>query len=180
MAALVDWMVSDFVVAGPAALFATMYLSPRASRAGMLKHLKSPDRARALAGVCNAAWDITHLSDFVLRATSSDAAGRRFLLATADQVLAKIGRMLIDSSEHLDEFEQKLAVDIEPWWASEAPAIARLVCRAVATARSRPPPIAAGDYVDDCISVGGVCLQVGLLNEPRDHRLSLTTRQRRI
>ncbi|MDX8449670.1 hypothetical protein [Mesorhizobium captivum] len=152
--ALINWMVSDFIVAGPAALFAAMFLSPRASRAGMIKHLKSPDRARAVAGVQNAAWDITHLSDFVLRATSPSAAGKRFILGTADQALAEIGRLLISNSEHLEAVEQKLAVDIEPWWASDAHAVAKLICGAVSVARARPRPEANGDHVGALISIG--------------------------
>ena len=74
---LMEWMVADFIVAGPAAMFATMYLSPRAAKAGMMKHLRSKDRAKALAGVKNAAWDITYLSEFVRRVKSENYDEKR-------------------------------------------------------------------------------------------------------
>jgi hypothetical protein len=150
-------MVSDFIVAGPAAIFAAMFLSPRASRAGMLKHLKSPNRARAISGVCNAAWDITHLSDFVRRATSHDYAAKRFIFATADRVLAQLASTLFVDAEHRESFEQRLAVGMEGWWANDAVVVARLISNAIAIAEQRPPPKAPPgikDYVGHLISIG--------------------------
>lgn len=155
--ALVDWMLSDFFVAGPATIFAAMFLSPRASRAGMLKQLRSPNRRRALAGVRNATWDITHLSDFVRRATSADCADKRFVFATADKALAELARLLFVDSEHLDSFEQKLGGSIKPWWDGDAATVARIICEAIAVAEERPPPTAphgSEDYVGHWISAG--------------------------
>lgn len=157
VAALLDWMVSDFMVAGPAAIFAAMFLSPRASRAGMIKQLKSPDRARALAGVRNAAWDITHLSDFVRRAKSTPYDEQHFIFATADQALAQLGQMLFIDAEHLEGFENQLAAAVEPWWHKDAAAVAKLIADAIAVAEDRPPPEApAGvdDYVGYQIGIG--------------------------
>lgn len=157
VAALLDWMVSDFIVAGPAAIFAAMFLSPRASRAGMLKHLKSPDRARAISGVRNATWDITHLSDFVRRATSQDNAAKRFIFATADRVLAQLGSMLFVDAEHLDGLELQLAAGMKGWWASDAAAVAHLISKAIAIAEHRPPPKGPPgikDYTGHLISIG--------------------------
>ncbi|WP_156922259.1 hypothetical protein [Azorhizobium doebereinerae] len=156
-AMLLNWMVSDFIVAGPAAIFAAMFLSPRASRAGMLKQLKSPDRTRAIAGVRNAAWDITHLSDFVRRVKSTDYPDKRFILATADRALAQLGKILFTNAENLDEFEEQLAMNIEPWWENDATMVAKLVSDAIAAADKRCPPEApAGidDYVGHWIAAG--------------------------
>jgi hypothetical protein len=156
-AALLDWMVTDFIVAGPAAVFAAMFLSPRASRAGMLKRLKSPDRNRAIAGVRNAAWDITHLSDFVRRAKSTDYTDKRFIFATADRTLAQLASLLFVDAEHLEGFEQQLAVAIEPWWSSDAAAVARFISNAIAAAERRPPPKSLPgikDFVGHMILVG--------------------------
>lgn len=155
--ALFEWMVSDFIVAGPAAIFAAMFLSPRASRAGMLKQIKSPNRARALAGVCNAAWDITHLSDFVCRAKASDHEKQRFVFATADQTLAQLGNLLFSDAEHLDGFKQQLAAAIVPWWAKDADAVAKLIADAIAVAGQRAPPEAppgVEDYIGHQIALG--------------------------
>jgi hypothetical protein len=148
--ALLKWMFSDFIVAGPAVIFAAMFLSPRASRAGMLKQIRSPDRARALAGVRNAAWDITHLSDFVRRAESADYGVQRFLFATADQTLAQVGKLLFIGAEQLDRFERQLAAAISPWWAKDAAAVAKLITDAIASADLRSPPEAppgVEDYI---------------------------------
>lgn len=154
---LLEWMASDFIVAGPAAIFAAMYLSPRASRAGMLKQLKSQDRARALAGVRNAAWDITHLSDFVRRAKGVDYEEQRFIFATADRALAQLGHLLFVDAEHLDGFEAELAALIEPWWHKDAGTVANAVADTIATVANRPPPEAPpgiDDYVGYLIEQG--------------------------
>jgi hypothetical protein len=155
--ALIGWMVSDFIVAGPAAIFAAMFLSPRASRAGMLKQIKSLNRARALAGVCNAAWDITHLSDFVRRAKATDHDKQRFVFATADQTLAELGNLLFSNAEQLDGFKQQLAAAILPWWAKDATAVAKLIADAIILAEQRLSPGASPgveDYIGHQIAVG--------------------------
>ncbi|MDP9412890.1 MAG: hypothetical protein M3Q08_02110 [Pseudomonadota bacterium] len=154
---LLEWMVSDFIVAGPAAIFAAMFLSPRASRAGMLKQLKSSDRTRALAGVRNAAWDITHLSDFVQRAKVTDYAEKRFVFATADQALAQLGHLLFMDAELLDGFEQQLAAAIVPWWGKDAAAVAKFIADAIAAAEERWTPVAPpgiDDYIGYEIALG--------------------------
>jgi hypothetical protein len=154
---LLEWMVSDFIVAGPAAIFAAMFLSPRASRAGMIKQLKSPNRARALAGIRNAAWDITHLSDFVRRSKTADYEKQRFIFATADQALAQLAQLLFIDAECLDEFERQLALAIVPWWGKDAPTIAKFIAEAIAHAEERLPPQGppgVDDYVGHQIELG--------------------------
>jgi hypothetical protein len=103
----------------------------------MLKQIKSPDRARALAGVRNAAWDITHLSDFVRRVKATDYEEQRFIFATADQALAQLGHLLFVDTEHLDGFEQQLAAAIAPWWAKDAAAVAKFIANAIAAGEQR-------------------------------------------
>lgn len=154
---LLEWMVSDFIVAGPAAIFAAMFLSPRASRAGMIKQLKSPDRTRALAGIRNAAWDITHLSDFVRRAKTADYEKQRYIFATADQALAQLAQLLFVDADSLDGFEQQLATAIMPWWGRDAAKVANFIAKAIARAegRSRPQePPEINDYVGYQIELG--------------------------
>jgi hypothetical protein len=155
--ALLKWMISDFIVAGPAAIFAAMFLSPRASRAGMIKQLKSPDRARAIAGVRNAAWDITHLSDFVRRAKKANYEKERFVFATADQALAQLAHLLFVDAECLDGFEQQLTTAIVPWWGKDAAAVAKFIAEALAQAEERLPPQGfqgVDDYVGYQIELG--------------------------
>jgi hypothetical protein len=47
--ALIEWMVADFILAGPAAVLCMLFLSPSGERGGLVKGLRSPDRSRALA-----------------------------------------------------------------------------------------------------------------------------------
>ena len=61
-----------------------MFLGPIARKADLFKQLRSPARDRALAGIKNAAWDMTHLSDFSKRVQDSliSDRSRRFIFAT--------------------------------------------------------------------------------------------------
>jgi len=64
---LARWMYQDFIIGGPALLFAIHYLTPNSERSGLLKHLRSADRERSLSGIRNASWDLTFLSDWIRR-----------------------------------------------------------------------------------------------------------------
>lgn len=157
MADLCEWMVSDFIVAGPAALYCAMFFSPFASKAGLFKHLRSPDRQRALTGIRNAAWDVTYLSDLSRRAINESFETKRFLLATADQALAEIAPLLFIDAESSEAFEVTLAALIKPWWRKDAAAIAAFIASAMEAGCTRPPPQAAKgaeDYVGDLIAAG--------------------------
>jgi len=153
--ALFEWMVSDFIVAGPAAMFATMYLSPRAARARMMKHLRSPDRERALAGIRNAAWDITYLSEFVQRVKAANYNSQRFILATGDRTMAELASLLFPDIETLDGFRRILSSAIVPWWGDDAPYVAKLICDAIEVGEAREPPTSPSrNYVGDLIVAG--------------------------
>ncbi len=88
------WLFQDFLWAGCAAMFAVLYFSSSYERKGMIKALRSEDRKKALAGIRNAAWDVTYLSDFTARATASDYEKKRFVFATADRNLSHLAGLL--------------------------------------------------------------------------------------
>lgn len=119
--ALFDWLYEDFIFAGPAAAFATMYFGPKAARRGLFKRLRAPEaREEAVAGIRNAAWDMTHLSDFVLRVSRAEDESCRYIFASADVSLVRIARTLLlqpEASDGWPSFAQALA----EWW-SEADA----------------------------------------------------------
>ena len=93
MLALMDWMHRDFIVAGPAVMLACIYFAPNSPpRKGLLKQLQSADRARAIDGAKNAAWDITHLSDFVQRVNEAADGSTRYIFASLDRNLHYIAR----------------------------------------------------------------------------------------
>lgn len=113
---LLDWMHSDFIVAGPAAVLASIYFAPNSPpRKGLLKQLRSPDRERALNGLRNAAWDITHLSDFIKKVKESEGKQSRYLFASSDKVLHKIAKLLFDFS--IDGiWTEALMSNLAVWW----------------------------------------------------------------
>jgi len=157
MADLCRWMVSDFIVAGPATLYCAMFFSPFAAKAGLFKYLRSPHRQRALTGIRNAAWDVTYLSDLSRRAMTESFETKRNLLATADQALAEIAPLLFIDAEDFDAFEASLASLLEPWWGKDASSIAGCIASGIDAGRTRPSPQApeeVEDYVGDLIAAG--------------------------
>ena len=158
MLALLDWMHDDFIVAGPAAMLACIYFAPNSPpRAGLLKRLNSPDRQRALDGVKNAAWDITHLSDFIKKVNEANGNGTRYLLASRDKALHIMAKFLFDFSAdgiHLGP----VADGLSAWWPvdqaiSIAEWLARLIEEAEDPGRALNNPQPDG-FIDDMTSRG--------------------------
>ena len=115
--ALFRWMYSDFILAGPAAILACVYFAPNSPpKKGLLKSLRSPTRWRAIEGIKNAAWDITHLSDFVRHVNDEpEHSGRRFIFATLDESLREIACIMI--GQNSDSSPQgELALSLQQWW----------------------------------------------------------------
>lgn len=116
---LFDWMKNDFMVAGPAAMMACIYYAPNSPpRAGLFKGLWSPDRAKAINGIRNAAWDLTHLSDLVRRVNEADSSSNRLLFASFDEGLRNLAKLLfVSSSDGLDL--RRISDAISVWWSSQ-------------------------------------------------------------
>lgn len=128
MRALLTWMRDDFMIAGPAALLASIYFAPRSPpRKGLFKQLHSPNRDKAIDGVRNAAWDLTHLSDMVQRVNGAGDAPDRLLFASFDERLRILVRLLFSVSSRGDP-ERELRAALVGWWgASKAKDIAALL-----------------------------------------------------
>lgn len=105
-----DWMNKNMYFAGPAALLAAMYMSPNARKSGLLSQLRSADRAKALAGVRNQVWDITHLGEFTrrIREVGDDS---RLLFATKDKKLAAFALLVSINPDAED-----IAREFSKWW----------------------------------------------------------------
>lgn len=149
--ALLEWMMDEYFLAGPAAIFASMYFSPNAARKRLIKQLRSEDRERALAGIRNAAWDMTYLSDLTLRMRSEGDGPGRYIFASGDRGLAKIARLIpIDAEPH--QLEDELARLMSIWWPErEVVLLAASFSKAILAAASRPAP--TGPYgIDDPIA----------------------------
>jgi hypothetical protein len=91
---LAKWMYEDFIIGGPALIFAVYYLTPNSKRKGLLKNLRSNDRQRALDGIKNAAWDVTFLSDWILRISRQKEKNTLTILCSLDRNLIRLANML--------------------------------------------------------------------------------------
>lgn len=105
MAALLDWMERDFFIAAPAAVFATYLFAPIPKYGRALKGTESADRERAIAGIKNAAWDVTHVSELVRMAREREADGNRYIFVTAERVLRLVADMVMELSIRMSDGE---------------------------------------------------------------------------
>jgi hypothetical protein len=115
---LFEWMHDDFIRAGPAAIFACHYFAPAFPRKRLLKGLRSEQRERALAGAANAAWDITHLSEFVRQANNAHGSNTRFVFASLDEGLRRIAKTLFSTTSEDPTLDQ-LATALAAWWPAD-------------------------------------------------------------
>lgn len=128
---LATWMYQDFIIGGPALMFAIHYLAPNSERSGLLKNLRSADRERALRGIRNASWDVTLLSEWIRRAGEQKQTNTLTLLCSLDRKLIDLARMLapqLAGNLTDEEFRSQGFMKIlEPWGAKEVGQIAELL-----------------------------------------------------
>lgn len=111
-----EWMQRDFILGGPSALLALLYFAPNsAPRKRLFKGSRSPDRERAIAGVQNAAWDLTHISEFVRQVRDTPFEKTQFLLASFDDGLRRIAGLAFGRREDETE-EERLTEQLGSWW----------------------------------------------------------------
>jgi len=154
---LLGWMVDEFILAGPAAMLCTKFLSPRAPRAGLVKGFRSPDRDRALAGVRNAAWDVTYLSELTKRAQPGSYSEARCIFASADRALAELAPLLLIDVEDASDYRSELAGRLGAWWGVDADRVAGMLVDAIVGIESSDAPVAppgVDDYVGFKIAEG--------------------------
>lgn len=114
---LFDWMRDDFMFGGPAALMASVYFAPNSPpKRRVFKDKNSLDREAAIAGIRNAAWDLTHLSEFVRRVGEEGHEGKtRYLFASFDKHLRSIAKLLIDYGTDRAA-DDALPLALSQWW----------------------------------------------------------------
>lgn len=117
---LLDWMRTDFVFAGPAVMLACVYLGTHSpSRKNVFKDKNSKDRAAAIAGVRNAAWDITHLSEFIrLVNQDPDRTESQYLFASFDSHLRLTTRLLLEIAK-IGYGADRIAEQLTQWWSEK-------------------------------------------------------------
>lgn len=127
---LARWMYQDFIIGGPALMFAIHYLAPNSARSGLLKNLRSVDRERALRGIRNASWDLTWLSDWIRRGEEQKDKNTLTLLCSLDRKLIHLAHILAPQSHGDSSVEfRKLSLMkiLEPWGEKEACEISELI-----------------------------------------------------
>jgi len=155
--ALMKWMTDEFILAGPASILCTMFFSETAPRAGLIKNFKSENRDKALAGVRNAAWDATYLSELTRRAKPEAYDQARCIFASADRALSGLAPLLLIDEEDPAEYRRALAARMVAWWGRQADGIAGILLDAIESVRWRPAPTAppgVEDYVGFKIAEG--------------------------
>ncbi len=133
MLALLSWMRDDFIIAGPAALLASIYFAPNSPPSKRLfKQLFSSNRLRAVDGVRNTAWDLTHLSEMIRKVNEANDSQIRLLFASFDKGLRTLAGLLFHVSA--DELSEALLVDaLVPWWSrAQAEQIAKSLIKLLA------------------------------------------------
>lgn len=112
---LFKWMYEDFILGGPAALLAAVYFAPNSPpRSRLFKSLRSLDRERAISGICNAAWDLTHLSDFIRRVQEDQ--DKRYLFASFDAGARHVARLLLGAEQDSEGGTGTIAAGLRQWW----------------------------------------------------------------
>lgn len=121
--ALLDWMRNEFIFGGPAALLASVYFGPNSSpKRRVFKGKNSSNREEAIAGVRNAAWDLTQLSEFIRRVNDDGPNGNiRYLFASLDKNLRLMAKLLFECGGNATSgLEMRKA--LSRWWPQSAAA----------------------------------------------------------
>ncbi|SFS11709.1 hypothetical protein SAMN05216570_2557 [Dyella sp. OK004] len=129
------WMYEGFMLGGPAALLAAIYFAPNsAPRGGLFKSLRSPDRERAIGGIRNAAWDLTHLSDFTRHVQDQS---KRYLFASFDVGARHVAGLLFETGQD-PKNPETVVTGLRRWWPEKD---ARLIAQMLFDyfSRGRPP-----------------------------------------
>lgn len=163
MLRLLEWMSTSLVIAGPALMLACIYLGTHSpSRKGVFKNSRSSDRMAAIDGVRNAAWDITHLSDFVRRANESVEQGDvQYLLASFDAHLMLTTNLLMTVGQENSDTSDVSAALSQWWSAKDADRIAREIVvqlRRINSDSHIPKTSDDPDFIPKLIAQGERCV----------------------
>lgn len=148
---LLDWMVTEFIFAGPATIFCTMFFSERAARGGLVKSLRSPDGKKVLDGIRNAAWDVTYLSELTRRAKPQSYEKARCIFASGDRALAELAPLLLIDEEDEAGYRREMASRVEKWWGRDAVRLAGMLIDAILAVQGRPAPTSPPPGVEDYV-----------------------------
>lgn len=117
---LLGWMREDFMFGGPVALLASVYFAPNSPpRKRVFKDKNSADREKAIAGVRNAAWDLTQLSELLRKVNEVSEQGHtRYLFASFDKHLRLMARLAFKFGSS-GSASAGLSSALSEWWPVE-------------------------------------------------------------
>ncbi|WP_028008353.1 hypothetical protein [Solimonas flava] len=155
---LLSWMRNEFIIVGPAAMLASVYFAPNsARRKGLLKQLRSPVRRRAIDGVRNAAWDLTHLGDLIAKVNEAYGSKVRILFASLDDGLRDLARLISKFPEGRLSTTLMAQALIPNWNSAEAEQIAEVLVALIADVndeRRKASRAIRTAAIDDLIATG--------------------------
>lgn len=96
MQSYLEWMYTEFMLGGPAIALGALYLAPNASRRRLLKGLRSADREKAIAGIRNAAWDLSLVSHWLLGVAGQTESNELTILASFDRAVHTLARTVAE------------------------------------------------------------------------------------
>jgi len=114
MLELLRWFEEDLCFLAPSIILANRYLAPNAHRKRLFKGLRSKNRDRALAGIRNAAWDLTFIYAWMGDLRAMHASGRIVIMASLDKGLHSIARKMMvvgEDDEHSQISQERLLED---------------------------------------------------------------------
>lgn len=114
--AFIDWMHREFLIGGPAFALAAIYLAPNAPRRALFKGIRSAARRDALAGIRNAAWDVTLVSQMLNAVQEQDEKGRLTLLGSLDRSVHRLARGVLDISDAAETDEDAIRRSLAQYW----------------------------------------------------------------
>lgn len=116
MLAFIDWMYREFLIGGPAFALAAIYLAPNAPRRGLFKGLRSASRSDALAGIRNAAWDVTLVSQMLTAVEEQIDKSQLTLLVSLDRSVHRLARGVLDISDAAETDEGAMRRSLARYW----------------------------------------------------------------
>ncbi len=103
---LIQWSVSPGFFDGVAIAFAARLFGRAKPSGRLLKHARSANAAKCLAGIRNAAWDLTYISHWAKQSVADE--GRRiWILCTNDKVLQDLAKVAVGDESQISELFQK-------------------------------------------------------------------------
>ena len=132
MMRLLDWMYNDFLIGGPAVQLASYYFAPGAPCKRLLKSIQSHDRAKALEGIRNAAWDLTLISEWLHRvqhSANNPDEKRRWILCTLDESVMRMAEGVLSFDESEDDLAHLNRILAKTWKPDIAARLAKHIYR---------------------------------------------------